>query len=79
MHCRQQPLCMRSCAKPGCQLLLAARAGSCRLRNTGAPDPRCRPPPCRDLRPQRWKFAVGPLPAGLPIPRLEDEWFLLTI
>lgn len=35
--------------------------------------------PHRDLRPQRWKFATGPLPAGLPVSRLETEWFLLTI
>lgn len=33
----------------------------------------------RDLRPQRWKFATGPLPLGLPASRLENEWFLLTI
>lgn len=33
----------------------------------------------KDLRPQRWKFATGPLPAGLPVSRLETEWFLLTI
>ncbi|KAI7836067.1 hypothetical protein COHA_010036 [Chlorella ohadii] len=33
----------------------------------------------KDLRPQRWKFATGPLPPGLPVSRLETEWFLLTI
>ncbi|PRW57611.1 hypothetical protein C2E21_3605 [Chlorella sorokiniana] len=33
----------------------------------------------KDLRPQRWKFASGPLPTGLPVSRLESEWFLLTI
>lgn len=33
----------------------------------------------KDLRPQTWKFATGPLPEGLPVSRLETEWFLLSI
>lgn len=32
-----------------------------------------------DFRPQTWTFANGPLPEGLPVRRLETDWFLVTI
>ncbi|GAB4824150.1 hypothetical protein N2152v2_011196 [Parachlorella kessleri] len=32
-----------------------------------------------DYRPQHWRFAVGPLPDGLPARRLDLPWFLVAI